>query len=80
AVVLINQKASQLELADKTIQLLDPQQILKRGFSLSFQDGKLLQSAAQANAGSTLQTVLKDGTLISTITSIKKANEQTTKT
>lgn len=72
---VIQQSAYELELAQKTIQLLDPKQILKRGYSMSFQNGKLLQKVEQVKAGEEIQTVLQDGTIISKIISTQKTDE-----
>jgi exodeoxyribonuclease VII large subunit len=65
----------EIDLAQKTIQLLDPKQILKRGYSMSFQHGKLLQKLEQAQIGEEIQTILQDGKLISKIISTQKIDE-----
>ncbi|MCK9451645.1 MAG: exodeoxyribonuclease VII large subunit [Bacteroidales bacterium] len=72
---LIQQRAYALELSQKTIQLLDPRQILKRGYSMSYQNGKLLQKIEQAKIGEEIHTVLQDGTIISKIISTQKTDE-----
>ena len=51
----------------ETLRLTDPQQILKRGFSLTLKDGKVIRSAKQVKEGDLIETRLADGTLESTI-------------
>lgn len=72
SLAIIQGGSYELELAQKTIQLLDPKQILKRGYSMSFQRGKLLQNIEQALVGEEIQTVLQDGTIISKVISTQK--------
>ena len=52
------------------LRLIDPQQILKRGFSLTFKNGKLLKSASQLSGGDYIETRLPDGTVISNVQTI----------
>lgn len=75
SMAIIQGGSYELELAQKTIQLLDPKQILKRGYSMSFQRGKLLQKIEQAINGEEIQTVLQDGTIISKVISTQKTDE-----
>ncbi|HBL74016.1 MAG: exodeoxyribonuclease VII large subunit [Bacteroidetes bacterium GWF2_42_66] len=51
----------------ETLRLVDPQQILKRGFSLTYKNGKLLKSVEQLAKGDRIETRLADGTLESNI-------------
>jgi len=53
-------------LADK-VQLLSPQNILNRGYSLTTLNGHAVTQAAQLKSGDTLVTTLKDGTVTSTV-------------
>ncbi|MCX6267718.1 MAG: exodeoxyribonuclease VII large subunit [Bacteroidetes bacterium] len=57
----------------KNIDLLNPVNVLNRGYSITLVDGKALTSVDQAKAGSQLKTILADGKIISTIQSVKKA-------
>ncbi|MFZ4520708.1 MAG: exodeoxyribonuclease VII large subunit [Bacteroidales bacterium] len=56
---------------ERNIRLLDPVNVLNRGYSISIVDGKALKSVGEANAGSTLKTILGDGEITSTIQSGK---------
>jgi exodeoxyribonuclease VII large subunit len=56
-------------LADK-VQLLSPQNILTRGYSLSTCNGHVVTAAASLKAGDNLVTSFKDGKVASTVTTI----------
>jgi exodeoxyribonuclease VII large subunit len=62
-----NRKMLQIE---QIIQLADPIQILKKGFSISRMNGKLLTSAEEIEKNAILTTELKDGIIESKITNI----------
>lgn len=52
---------------EKIVQLLSPENTLKRGFSLSLLNGKTITSSKQAKLGDELETVLFDGKIKSKI-------------
>ncbi len=56
-------------LADK-VQLLSPQNILNRGYSLTTCNGHVVTAAASLKAGDNLVTSFKDGKVASTVTTI----------
>jgi len=66
-------KDSQTDLvaAEKTIKLLDPQQVLNRGYSITRVNGHALKNAGEVANGDILETLLASGTITSTITEIK---------
>lgn len=55
---------------EENLRLVDPVQILKRGFSLSFKNGKILKSVAQLQEGDRIETRLADGTIESNVQQI----------
>ena len=57
----------ELEKLEQSIQLLDPDQLLKRGYSLSFINGKLLHSIDQLKVGDEIITQLADGQFTSQV-------------
>ena len=65
--------ASRLAEAEKIIQLLDPQQVLNRGYSITRVNGRALKSTGDVRRGDVIQTVLASGTMTSTINEIKKS-------
>ena len=69
--VLANQQLQQqqnnLKLIETKLQLLDPQQLLKKGYSFTTHNGKLVTSIIQLTPGDTITTTLADGTIDSTV-------------
>lgn len=62
----------QLEYAQKTTILNDPERQLKLGYSIAVCKGKILRSVAAVEAGQELDLRLADGVIISEIKKIKK--------
>jgi exodeoxyribonuclease VII large subunit len=61
-----------LENIEKNIQMMDPINVLKRGFSITYFNGKLIKDASQLEEGTSINTLLFNGTIDSTITKIKE--------
>ena len=49
-------KKEQLSSAERTIRHLDPANILKRGYSMTYLHGRIIKDARELNAGDTLIT------------------------
>ena len=68
---LVNQQLQQqqnnLKLIETKLQLLDPQQLLKKGYSFTTHNGKLVTSTAQLASSDTITTTLADGTVDSVV-------------
>jgi exodeoxyribonuclease VII large subunit len=52
---------------EKTIALLDPANILKRGYSITLKDGKLVNKMNDVKEGDLLTTIIADGSIASTV-------------
>jgi exodeoxyribonuclease VII large subunit len=52
--------------------LVDPQNILKRGYSLTMMNGKILKSIQLVKVGDLLETRLSDGIVESKVEKIEK--------
>ncbi|SEF82423.1 exodeoxyribonuclease VII large subunit [Flavobacterium urumqiense] len=61
-----------LENIEKNIQIMDPINVLKRGFSITYLNGKAVKDVAQLEVGVAINTVLFNGTIDSTIAKIKE--------
>ena len=72
------QRSRTIELAnvEKSINLMDPINILKRGFTITLKDGKAVTSLADVKPGDTTTTVTADGTITSAVVNTKR-NETT---
>lgn len=64
----------QIQSFEKQKNLLDPDAILKRGFSITVQNGKVLSDARQVNVGASMETILYQGKVVSNV--VSKTNEQ----
>lgn len=58
--------------SEKQVQLLNPESVLKRGYSISYINGKAVQSIQQLHATAVVETLVADGSFSSTITSIQE--------
>jgi exodeoxyribonuclease VII large subunit len=56
-----------LEHLEKSVALLDPMQVVRRGYSMTLKDGKVLQSVSQVKQGDRITTILADGSIQSTV-------------
>lgn len=64
---IIRSEKKNLTLISEKLRLVDPQNILKRGYSLTLLNGKIVKSTDQVKAGDRLETRLNDGTIESTV-------------
>ena len=63
----IRAEKKNLSSIQEKLRLVDPQNILKRGYSLTMLNGKVLKSVRQLKEGDLLETRLGDGTVESTV-------------
>lgn len=63
---MLNQR-QRLHAAEINIHHLNPRNVMKRGFSITYHDGSAMKSAAGIGPGSTLRTVFYEGELMSTV-------------
>jgi exodeoxyribonuclease VII large subunit len=71
----ISKNNTQLDLNAKTVALLDPVNVLRRGYSITYFEGKLITSIQSVETGSQIKTIVKDGELISTINKKQEKHE-----
>ena len=57
---------------EKHVDLLSPVNVLNRGYSITLVNGKALKTVGEVSEGARLSTILPDGTVTSTVQSIKK--------
>lgn len=69
---LVNNEKQKLKAKKSNINHLTPQNVLKRGYSITLTDGKTVKSASDVKAGDSLKTILYKGELTSIIKSKKK--------
>ncbi len=72
---LLKQQHDQLKNTEKIIQLVDPMNVVKRGYTITSVNGQLLRSVDQIKAGAKLETLTSDGTIHSEVVKKTKNNE-----
>jgi exodeoxyribonuclease VII large subunit len=65
----------ELKHLEKTLKLVDPEVIIKRGYSLTFSNGKILKSVKNIRENSELTTKIRDGEILSTVLAIISKNQ-----
>jgi exodeoxyribonuclease VII large subunit len=65
-------KQQHLHLHEETNKLSDPVNILNKGYSITYKDNKIIKSASGLELGDKIETTLRDGKVISTVSRIKK--------
>ena len=61
---------------EKYIAVLNPVNVLKRGYSITMLNGKVLKNSSEAEKNDTLKTILYDGTITSKVTSTAKKQKE----
>lgn len=69
---LLKDHGTQVSTAEKTVRLLDPQQVLNRGYSITRINGHALTATDNIHKGDTIETILASGTITSTVDELKK--------
>jgi len=71
----IRAEKKNLNSIQEKLRLVDPQNILKRGYSLTMLNGKIVKSVNQIKIGDQLETRLNDGTVESIVENKKLSNQ-----
>ena len=66
-----------LKSSESNINHLDPRNILKRGYSITYNNGKTVKSVSDVEKGDSIRTVLYEGELVSTVESKRKTRRKT---
>lgn len=72
---VFRQQHDQLKSTEKIIELVDPMNVVKRGYTLTTVNGKLVRSISEIKEGQTLETQTSDGVIHSTVTKKNKNHE-----
>jgi exodeoxyribonuclease VII large subunit len=70
----LDAKGHFLKLTEQFIQMASPDYILKRGYSITLKDGKILKKAADFNVGDVISTRFDDGIIVSRVSEKKDNN------
>jgi exodeoxyribonuclease VII large subunit len=63
----IQREYSAIHLTERSVELLNPDNIIKRGYTLTYKDGKILKSASNLNENDKIETRFSDGIVKSKI-------------
>jgi exodeoxyribonuclease VII large subunit len=72
----IDKNMDKLSQLDKSIQSLDPKNVLKRGYSITLHNGKIVKSVEQIDKNQLIETIISDGRIASKV--IQKIRNKTT--
>lgn len=65
----VRENKLQLENLERNLNILDPINILKRGFSITYHNGKSVKDIAEIDVGETIETKVHKGKIVSTVKS-----------
>lgn len=68
---LLDQQKHYLDKAEQYIQLVEPSNVLRRGYTLTLRDGKIVKSAQELKTAEHIVTRFMDGESISTVNEVK---------
>lgn len=69
---MIFREQEKIHLNENTVRLLNPENVLKRGYSLTLKDGEIVKSIADLQLNETIETRFADGKIKSKITKKEK--------
>ena len=64
---LFKEEKNKLDIAEKHLKLMSPDNILKKGYTLTMKDGKVVKSSTELKAGDSITTVFSDSQIESVI-------------
>ncbi|MFW5755520.1 MAG: exodeoxyribonuclease VII large subunit [Tangfeifania sp.] len=68
---LLEKEKKRLHLNENSVRLLDPEKVLKRGYTLSVKEGRIVKSVKQLAVDDEMETRFADGSVTSKITKTK---------
>lgn len=71
----LKEKTDHLLRIERHVGILDPVNILKRGFSITLHNGKAVKNKDEVSAGETITTILADGVIESVVTDAIKSED-----
>ena len=72
----IEKTVSRIETLEKVVKLLDPVNVLQRGYSITQHKGKILKDASLLRKGNVIDTRLYKGTITSVVDNTREAEER----
>jgi exodeoxyribonuclease VII large subunit len=72
ASILLKSRSIELDNIRRQIKNMSPENVLKRGYSITLLNGKAIMSFEEVNKGDTIQTTIFEGNISSTVQSTYK--------
>ena len=69
----VARQKAELSSIEKNVSILDPINVVKRGFTITLNNGKAIKNLADVGEGDTITTITSDGTISSTVRDSKKS-------
>ena len=69
---ILRKQSSALDILESKVKMLDPQNILRRGYSITLHQGKIVKSTKSLKDGNEIETILSDGRVKSVVQKNKK--------
>ncbi|HPF00828.1 MAG TPA: exodeoxyribonuclease VII large subunit [Bacteroidales bacterium] len=69
---IVRKETSTLDILESKIKMLDPQNILRRGYSITLHQGKIVKSTKALKEGNEIETILSNGRVKSIVQKNKK--------
>jgi exodeoxyribonuclease VII large subunit len=69
---LVDKEKNNLQILEKNVQILDPKNILNRGFTITLHRGKAVKNFSDLQPGDVITTVLAEGQAMSEVKTVKK--------
>lgn len=69
--MIFSGEESKIKLMEKSMELIDPVNVLKRGYSITLNNGKAVKSSNEIQKGDILKTILFEGEIISNVKDLK---------
>jgi exodeoxyribonuclease VII large subunit len=76
AVKLLRSEREKLRLRESNINHLNPRNVLKRGYSITYSNGNALKSASEIHIGDLMRTVLLQGEVMSRVERKKRREKK----
>jgi len=69
---IVRSEKSALDILESKVNMLDPQNILRRGYSITLHEGRIVKSSKAIKEGSEIETILSEGRVKSIVQKNKK--------
>jgi len=76
ALKIVRDEALMLKSKEGILKILNPKNVLKRGYSISYNNGKAVKSVSDLRKGDNLRTIVYDGEILSSVSSKKKTRRK----